>query len=369
MSAAIAALLCTGFAAAQSATQGPVKVNAPVGDVPAFAEATFTPTGVIDMIPTSMSDDASIVVGTGPYGIPNLYYTEAHGVAIIGDGCFSGLPAISGDGRTVLACHTDAQGLWNAARWLGSTNWQDLGTVPDGVPCDLFLSGAYGVNRNGSLGVGLLYLPTLCKANAGTWDLINGGATLLPGLFGETTYSRANAVNADGSVIVGWQDQLTGERTAAKWVNGVEELILTSDGEFNGEALAVSANGRAIVGTNYGYGSQQAWIWRDGEGVIPIGKNGGDWTALDVSDDGQIVVGFVLRGFSEDAFIWGKGRKVTPLYSYITNHGATVPAGWTLSVASLISADGKTIYGWGFNPDGLIEMFKVELHITANGSE
>ena len=35
------------------------------GSVPAFSAATFTPTGVIEMFPTSMSDDASIVVGTG----------------------------------------------------------------------------------------------------------------------------------------------------------------------------------------------------------------------------------------------------------------------------------------------------------------
>ena len=332
-----------------------------------FAAATFTPTGAINMIPTSMSDDASIVVGTGPLGTPTLYYTEARGASIIGDGCPSGLPAISGDGKTVLACNTDAQGLWNAARWLGRTNWQDLGTVAGGVPCDLFLSGSYGVNRDGSLGVGLLYLATLCKANAGTWDLVNGGPpTVLPALFGETTYSRANAVNGNGSVIVGWQDQPTGERTAAKWVNGVEELILTDTGAFNGEALAVNANGGAIVGTGYAFGGHQAWIWRDGEGVTPIGRNGGDWVAVDVTDDGRVVVGLVRRGFTSDAFIWGKGSGASSLYTFITNRGAVVPAGWTLTVASLISADGNTVYGWGFNPDGLIEMFKVELNVPAN---
>ncbi len=331
-----------------------------IGAASVFAVATFTPTGVIDMIPTSMSDDASIVVGTGVFGTPNLYYTEAGGASVIGDGCFSGLPAISGDGRTVLACHTNAQGLWNAALWVGQTNWQDLGTVAGGVPCDLFLSGAYGMNRNGSLGVGLLYLATLCKANGGTWDLTNDApATVLTSLFGETTYSRANAVNADGSVIVGWQDQLTGERTAAKWVNGVEELILTQNGEFNGEALAVNANGRAIVGTNYAYGGHQAWIWREGEGVSPIGRNVGDWVAVDVSDNGRVVVGLVRRGSTSDAFIWGKGSGASSLYTFITDRGAVVPAGWTLNAASLISADGNTIYGWGFNPDGLIEMFKV----------
>ena len=107
------------------------------GAVPAFSETSFTPTGVIDMIPTSMSDDASIVVGTGTSGVPNLYYTEAGGAVVIGDGCFSGLPAISGDGTTVLGCHTDQQGLWNAARWLGGTSWLDLGTVAGGIPCDL----------------------------------------------------------------------------------------------------------------------------------------------------------------------------------------------------------------------------------------
>ena len=197
------------------------------GSVPAFSATTFTPTGVIDMIPTSMSDDASIVVGIGIFGVPNLYYTEAGGASVIGDGCASGLLAISGDGTTIVGCNVNSDGKWNAAKWLGGTSWLDLGTVEGGVPCDIFLSGAWGLNQDGSLAVGLVWLPQLCRAGAGTWDLINGGpATDLPMLF-EDSAARANAVNADGSVIVGWQDQPSGERTAAKWVNGVEELILT----------------------------------------------------------------------------------------------------------------------------------------------
>ena len=261
------------------------------GAVPAFSGTSFTPTGVIDMIPTSMSDDASIVVGTGTSGVPNLYYTEAGGAVVIGDGCFSGLPAISGDGTTVLGCHTDEQGLWNAARWLGGTSWLDLGTVAGGIPCDFFLSGAYGVNQDGSLAVGLLYLATLCRANAGTWDLTNGDVTVLPAEFGETAYTRANAVNGDGSVIVGWQDQPTGERTAARWVKGVEEVLLTPDGEFNGEAHAVSADGNTIVGGGYALG-EDAWIWQPQIGGVRPIFGEGSLTALDVSDDGRVVVGF-----------------------------------------------------------------------------
>src|SRR5262249_5118405 len=130
------------------------------GAVPAFSGTSFTPTGVIDMIPTSMSNDASIVVGTGTSGVPNLYYTEAGGAGVIGDGCFRGLPAISGDGTTVLGCHTDEQGLWNAARWLGGTSWLDLGTVAGGIPCDLFLSGAYSVNRERATDTAPVILPS-----------------------------------------------------------------------------------------------------------------------------------------------------------------------------------------------------------------
>src|SRR4030095_7600774 len=122
-----------------------------LGTASAIAHPSFTPTGVIDMIPTSMSDDASIVVGIGTFGVPNLYYTEAGGAVIIGDGCASGLLAISGDATTIVGCNVDSDGKWNAAKWLGGTSWLDLGTVEGGVACDIFLSGAWGLNQDGSL--------------------------------------------------------------------------------------------------------------------------------------------------------------------------------------------------------------------------
>ena len=205
----------------------------------------------------------------------------------------------------------------------------------------------------------------ICHANAGTWDLVNGRpATVLPTLF-DGPATRANAVNADGSVIVGWQDQPTGERTAAKWVNTVPELILTADGAFNGEAHAVSADGGTIVGGGYNNFGPEAWIWGASTGVTPIGMstNGESFTALDVSDDGNIVVGFVRKGqFLESGFIWRDRKGPFRLDVFVNRRGAVVPAGWNLNVASLISADGKTIYGWGFNPDNLVEMFKIDLN-------
>jgi len=336
-----------------------------LGAASAPAEVSFLPTGVIEMIPTSMTDDASIVVGVGIFGAPNLYYTEAGGAVVIGDGCGSGLTAISGDGTTIVGCNVNSDGKYNAAKWLGGTSWLDLGTVEGGVPCDIFLSGAWGLNQNGSLAVGLVWLPQLCRASAGTWDLINGGpATDLPRLF-DGPSSRANAVNDDGSVIVGWQDQPTGLRTAAKWVNGVEELILTPSGAFNGEAQAVSADGNAIVGGGYDNLGRGAWIWRPATGVQLIGKQRTvGYTALDVSDDGKTAIGFTSegkQGRQQRAFIWRDGKGVILVTKYLADHGVVVPEGWNLNVASIISADGTTVYGWGVNPDNLIEMFKVTL--------
>ncbi len=231
------------------------------------------------------------------------------------------------------------------------------------------LSGAYGINQDGSLAVGLLYLPQLCQASAGTWDLSNGGqASVLPNMFGnDKTSTRANAVNADGSVIVGWQDQLTGERIAAKWVNGVEELILTDAGfGINGEAQAVSADGNAIVGGNYGYLGHDAWIWTHAAGVQPIGRPSREsFTAVDVSDDGKTVVGFTSHS---RPFVWRAGKGTFYFLDFLRSRGAVVPDGFRMIAATTISADGNIVYGWGFNADSLVEMFKAELNTPAAGT-
>ncbi len=142
-------------------------------------------------------------------------------------------------------------------------------------------------------------------------------------------------------------------------------MILTDSGGFNGEALAVSADGGTIVGGGYNFG-REAWIWRAKTGVLPIGRipgYKGEFFAVDVSDDGKVVVGFIRKGlFNQTAFIWRYGKGASYLDEFLKQRGAVIPDGWNLNVASIISPDSNTIYGWGFNPGGQVEMFKVDLN-------
>ena len=61
--------------------------------------------------------------------------------------------------------------------------------------------------------------------------------------------SRANGCNADGTVVVGWQDSTSGFRQGAVWNDGVQTLItLGTNGAALGEASGCSADGTWVVG-------------------------------------------------------------------------------------------------------------------------
>jgi uncharacterized membrane protein len=55
-----------------------------------------------------------------------------------------------------------------------------------------------------------------------------------------------------------------------------------------------------------------------------------------------------------EAYIWDSTNGMRSLQDVLTDEGLDL-TGWTLHVAHGISADGKTIVGWGVNPDGNTE--------------
>ena len=73
-------------------------------------------------------------------------------------------------------------------------------------------------------------------------------------------------------------------------------------------------------------------------------------TAHAVSADGSVIVG----GSAEGAFIWDEPNGTQSLRDLLIDEGVDLTA-WTLQAATGISADGRTIVGYGTNPLGQTE--------------
>jgi probable HAF family extracellular repeat protein len=116
------------------------------------------------------------------------------------------------------------------------------------------------------------FVATVCWSQSLTW------LGVLPG----GNYSRANAVSADGTVVVGVSNSSSGTR-AFRWTRetGMVEL-------GPGESLGVSADGNVIVG--YAYDSnnlEYAFRWTPTTGFQPLVAGSSQSVASGVSRTGQ----------------------------------------------------------------------------------
>jgi hypothetical protein len=82
--------------------------------------------------------------------------------------------------------------------------------------------------------------------------------------------------------------------------------------------------------------------------------------ALGVSDDGGIIVGWGTSASGREAVVWRDGGPIELLADVLTAEGVDV-SNWTLEEATGVSASGRTIVGWGTNPNGDTEGFVATL--------
>jgi uncharacterized membrane protein len=113
-------------------------------------------------------------------------------------------------------------------------------------------------------------------------------------------------------------------------------------------AFALSPDGAFIVGyTNTDTGIEGFIRFEDGT-VRYLGE---PTAAIDVSDDGRVVVGEGVSG----AFYWNEQEGVVDLKAKLLEQNVEEVEGWHLTSAAAVSADGRTIVGTGYNPDGRSE--------------
>jgi uncharacterized membrane protein len=322
-------------------------------------ETTFIPFGKTELVPQSITADGSKVVGAAYLGAPYFMWTSSGGIVLIGGGGYAGRPAISGDGSTIFGTALDGNGIGQAAKWLGGTQWQLLGSVPGGVNCDHNLSSGWDISHDGRLGVGLAWLPQQCVANAASWDLVDGGPATDLGSLVPTRATRANTISGDGHVIGGWQDSDTGLRQGARWVDGMETVLVTTRGVPVGEVQHTNHDGTVMVGLYYPFGSDDGWVWTQSQGFTALTSPSRVYkTALPsaVTDDGALVFGAVREEvFGQTRAVFWQHGQATYLRDYLAAQG--LAAGWDMRWITAASADGGTITGWGINPSQRIEGF------------
>ena len=141
-------------------------------------------------------------------------------------------------------------------------------------------------------------------------------------------------------------------------------------GMFHSEAYGVSADGSVVVGRGNSAQGFEAFRWQN-DVMIGLGDlDGGSFYswAQGVSADGSVVVGHSFSTSHLEAFIWEETSGMRSLQDVLTGDYGVDLTGWWLRTAQAISDDGRTIVGYGDNPDGNIEAWMVKLDIIPEPS-
>lgn len=273
-------------------------------------------------------------------------WTSAGGFVDLGLGdTFNSSIGISADGNTIVTGRTGPDGNSNPAMWQAATGWVDLGHPAEGCIIDSSWGDAWSVNGDGTAVVGLSWY---CPGAEGFEWTKEAGIVGLGHPTGAS--SRATAISADGSTIVGfYEDPVQGFRRPVRWISGSTDLFLGTD--LPGEGIAVSSDGSQIVGqATDSTGNGRAFYYTAAGGLVSLGVLGGNpidqSVANGVSDNGIVVGASINPTFwTSQPFVWSAKMGLNPLQAALVRRGAVIASGVTLTNVLAISADGSTLAG------------------------
>jgi len=292
------------------------------------------------------------------------------------DGVMTALGDLSGGSETSESGGISADGLvcggmgissngTEAFRWEGGVI-VGLGDLPGGG----FYSHGFDVSGDGTTVVGI---------STGDGQLLypfrwrDGVMTNLSDDFpGSIPTGYARAVNQDGNVVVGFI-ALPGASPPFRWTPGLMQALDLPPTAAWGEALAVSPDGLKVAGRiAYSENSGEAFFWQDGVTIGLGDLPGGDLDAEanGVSDTGTVVGTGKVTNFGPnryEAFIWTAASGMRRLREVLETDFNVNLAGWILSQANGVSADGLTIAGTGTNPLGKQEAWIAHIGCARAG--
>lgn len=297
-------------------------------------------------------------------------WTVEEGMTCLGDlpggGDRSYAHAVSADGSVVVGGSSgefptggnDIQPF----RWTSADGMISLGSLSPGGG-----GIAYDVSADGATIVGfvndMIEWPVLPKAFKWTES---EGLMPLGDLLGGDFRSEAYGISADGMVVAGESNsELAGDghydRESCIWTlpDGIVGLGDLPNGRDRNYARAISADGSVVVGDAFTPTERNAYYWTAQEGMVALGLlPDGTFAryAYAVSADGSVIIGEAAYA---KAFIWDKENGTRFLQEVLENEHGLELTGWKLRRATGVSDDGKTIVGFGINPNGEYEAWIV----------
>ena len=330
----------------------------PVAAAAAFLAASATAQEVYILeigegLAEGISDNGVVV---GSFGAPEYFmWSLADGWSLIGGvpagGGVGGQAKISNDGLFVCgSTYNAAEDYHEMSRYdVAAGTWTGLGGI--GGETDQEISSGWAMSGDGQSVAGLAWVDA-GSAHAAVWNVDTGMTDLGSTVEGQST--RANGLNGDGSVVVGWQDGAG--RQGAVWVDGVQELIFKDGGESALEAFAASNDGQWVTGFDVrGFvGVAAAYRYNtvtDTYEELPnIAGGESRMAGTGVTDDGAMIVGGTW-GLGPATFgtglIWREGVGTMTFSDFLDELGVPYPDGFVFNFVSDVSSDGTWFCGWG----------------------
>ena len=344
---------------------------------PICAQPSFTGIGTLDGVGSSLveyvSSDGAVVVGksnvTAWYPYEVVSWSRKDGMVSLTPGVYSSDPGGSnGTGSVLAGNYIHAQQRTTEAFW-----WTpDRGAVAMGdLPGGDFFSAVRGVSARGDILVGY------SSSERSTEGHVEGfiwteetGMVDLGDLPDYAIDSGARCVSVDGRVIAGGMVFDQGNE-AIRWTeeDGMVRLGDFPGGNHSSGSVAISADGSVIVGNGFDADGQRAFRWTEETGMVALPKvhpNQFVQRAYGASWDGNVIVGEAAAsgGGGAGPFYWTAKDGIRWLADVFDEHGVIVPDGWVELVPRAVSADGRTIVGYGVNPQGNTEGFVAYLGPT-----
>lgn len=314
--------------------------------------------------PLGISSDGSSTVGYSAYtnDWQAFRWTESGGMSLLDPtlpaGYYSVATGASSDGSVVVGGYGDQNTDWSF-RWTAETGITRLHELEPGM----FNSVAWDVSDDGHSTAGAVNAGGLDFGQPFYWTSSYGLRLLdLSG----TGYSDGVPVriSGDGRTMVGRMtrsDSAGYQHEAFYWRDETGFVKLGGLHPFVVDSLAsgVSYDGSTIVGQTLAAPNDRlAFKWTEAAGMqslgdLPGGQSNSHATA--VSADGSIIVGAGSSDIGQEAFVWDESRGMRSIMEILTDQFGADLSGWQLAYAYDVSADGRTIVGWGINPQGQTE--------------